>query len=206
MPEPSEPTLPFTFRYDRFGNPALYFGGAIAGLVLANDVSDVTDPRAWAINAGLLAWAVVVYFAIVWAVPPMPDGKRVSVDVDGLRLARLHLPAERIAEVVVVDGEKATRQLFRLRSLIVSDYAIDGRRIRWTRFVYAWSTRTAVLVRDRDGDHKPWWLLTTPKDLDVPAFVRALHAASPHLDSATVPDTLPLPSDPTPDPGHPRGR
>lgn len=174
--------VPFTFRYDRFGNLAIV---VVLTVVFAAREGIRTEGGVTTFVvlfvAGWLVQNLVLYFGIVWAIPAMPDRKKVTVDLDGLSVGRLHLPAERIAEIAVIDGQTATSQLFTFRSLWTNDFAIDGRRIRWNRFVYSWSTRTAVLVRDRDGDHKPWWLLTTPEDLDVTRFVRALQQIAPDL-------------------------
>lgn len=156
----------------RTSTPALKYFVAAAVLAAVLVVADLTvrddaplgEALVW---AGGFASAVLVLAGLLWLLPVVPEGKLIRVDASGLRAARKHLPAHRIADVQVIHADRVPGATW--------SRDLDGRRIgRTTLFVHG-DPDQAVLVRDRDGGARPWWLLETD---DPERFVAALQTVA----------------------------
>lgn len=156
----------------RTSTPALKYFIAAAVLLAVLVVADLTfrgdaplgEALVWAGGAALV---VMVLAVLLWLLPVVPEGKLIRVDASGLRAGRKHLPAHRIAHIEVVHADRVPGATWSKK--------LDGRKIgRTTLFVHG-DPDQAVLVRDRDGGARPWWLLETD---DPERFVAALQSVA----------------------------
>lgn len=150
---------------------AKYMIAAVIGGFGYNLYQDLDRGDHWStalLFSSVVAAAIAVICLLVWSLPVIGEGKSVTVDTRGMRIAGRRLPAEAIGQVREVRDPGLRGYGFHI--------SIDGEKIPWTRLFVHGSNDRAVLVEDlrdtRRGRRRRYWAVQ-PRDMQ--GLVYALH-------------------------------
>ena len=129
----------------------------------------------------------VGFYACLTLFPQMVYGKQVVVSSEGIKIWPIALPADRIAEVVQIDAEQMAfwkRKRF-LMATRAGRWQVEDRYVAAFRFLYPWEqTMPAVMVRDREGGDRPWWLFGIPDHVGPEKFAAAVRSIATDLEGS----------------------